>query len=193
MIDTPILMDERFQALKMRNSKLHDNQSNRVAISLYQNCLPRDSYDQFSKIQELDFCNIGISSIQVDSFVSLQVLLLKNNPILSFENISGLIKLTSLRILDIRNCNIQKWSSSFEYNLIHSLVELKSLGISGNPFCNEWMEYRSYIIEKLNFQQSHLQVIDEIPISIDEFLDASSDHNKKLRIAITRAVSKNKN
>lgn len=188
VVDTPILMEERFEVFKRKKSKIQDNESNRIQIALYQNSLPRFLHEDVSKIQEINFSNIRISSISFTSFSSLQTILLKDNPITSLDNIRGLDTLKYLKILDLRNCRILKWSSSFE-NVLVSSTSLYSLGLSGNPFCVEFKDYRSHIISLLDIQTSRLSYLDEIPISSDEFPGAKSDHNQKLRIAIMREAS----
>lgn len=77
----------------------------------------------------LDLNDAGFKKIDVKKYLNLEMLLLKNNKLNTLED-SGIHNLEKLCVLDLRNNHLNKLEEIV--NIIRSLPELKTIGLSGN-------------------------------------------------------------
>ena len=135
MVDTPLTIPERFTLLGERAaSRMPDNDATRFQVAIFQRSLPRKACEQPELIEELDLSGLEVESLlDLRPFTNLRRLLLRDNRLRSWAQIEQSFPSTlpSLRVLDVRNNEIDHWDGLLA--LLERFPHLCSFGVAGNP------------------------------------------------------------
>eukprot|EP00818_Percolomonas_sp_WS_P004518 CAMPEP_0117439946 /NCGR_PEP_ID=MMETSP0759-20121206/2823_1 /TAXON_ID=63605 /ORGANISM="Percolomonas cosmopolitus, Strain WS" /LENGTH=2140 /DNA_ID=CAMNT_0005231669 /DNA_START=203 /DNA_END=6621 /DNA_ORIENTATION=- len=169
IVDTKITSSERQRAWD-KHSETTMNDETRceeiMASRGYLDCAP----DELTKINLND---TGLSYVSMSEFSELRILLLRGCRLKSLSA-AGILSLTNLRCIDLRNNFLSNIDEVL--GLMNINEHLETISVSGNTF--KMQNYRSYLVGnciKLRLPFCVLWELDEKEITVDEVIDAWSE------------------
>jgi len=146
------------------------------------------------QLKTLDLHECALDSYDLTKFTGLEVLLMRKNGIRTGSDITGLVQLPTLRVLDLRDNCFDKLEEFVSIaNCIPSLV---SIGIGGNK-CTSAKNYRAKFLAQLpqlHESRCSLSIIDNDPITIEEICSAwkapssTSSREKFFHVLLLRKI-----
>lgn len=121
-----------------------------------------------SQLKTLDLHECALASFDVTKFTNLEMLLMRKNDVRTPSDIAGLMELSHLRVLDLRDNCFEKLEDFV--SIVNSIASLVAIGLRGNK-CTVAKDYRTKFIAQLpqlHESRFRLAMVDNMPITIDE-------------------------
>jgi Leucine-rich repeat (LRR) protein len=132
VIDEPITIDERVEAMKMAGADMSESEKLRYQVALFMRA-PDPRKIPAMALRALNLEGMKLRLLRLEDYPNLEVLRLRKNELHHVQGL-GLLCLSSLRLLDMRENQLGDAKEVMQ--LVNSLKAVEYLGFAGNPFSN---------------------------------------------------------